>query len=437
MGQYVNNGKVTITQPYDYDDVVAELALLIGVGKRDDGRYHLADVYRSPAVNAWSKNGPFGDTAYNYPSDEARDAARVPRMYSSRSALANNILVSMWSWYRSTIPTDNPARLLDFKGYNHYAQSGVLIKNTATDPITLETNPDTGDNITMADVMPLEEFVDTYQWILVDPFGFVHTLASYSTRAAILEYLYGSSTKLTVSINDYQDSRWNYYEAIPAYPYIDGKWTLGLSARDSEGYWEIMNPVQFTDLRIPNTIVRCIGFTPNMNWGTAAAGQKKLYNHLYGSDGPMECCTDDFLFLGVVIQNIGTSIISFSKLRVLMVTNVNSITPHMTQLGRYNQLLNSDLAIGGSAGTGGGLGTAWANGMCYIRTNGIWNLGGGTTDFAGFMAIAYVESASKVTLLTPYIRIGLRNNGISYADLDTPSATLPEVKPVPGWTTTI
>ena len=120
-----------------------------------------------------------------------------------------------------------------------------------------------------------------------------------------------------------------------------------------------------------------------------------------------------------------------------MITNVLSLTPYSTQLCRYNSELNSNLAIGGSAGTGGGLGTAWANGMCYIRTNGIWNIGGGTTDFAGFMAIAYVESASKVTLLTPYIRIGLRNNGISHSDLDTPSATLPNVQPVPGWTTTI
>lgn len=76
MGKYVNNSKVTITRPYDYDDAVREIAALIGVGKGEDVRHHISDLCVASGINKWAKCKPFKDESTSFDSSEERDAAR-------------------------------------------------------------------------------------------------------------------------------------------------------------------------------------------------------------------------------------------------------------------------------------------------------------------------------------------------------------------------
>ena len=58
MGKYVNNGVVTLVGNVDYDDAVREIATLVGVGKREDGKYYLADVVTAAGINMMAKYKP-------------------------------------------------------------------------------------------------------------------------------------------------------------------------------------------------------------------------------------------------------------------------------------------------------------------------------------------------------------------------------------------
>ena len=51
MGTYVNNNVVTLGAEYDYDDAVREIGALLGVGPREDGMYHLADIVQAESIN--------------------------------------------------------------------------------------------------------------------------------------------------------------------------------------------------------------------------------------------------------------------------------------------------------------------------------------------------------------------------------------------------
>lgn len=436
MGKYVYNGRVTLGAKYDYDDAVAEIAQLIGVGKRSDGKFHLADLCRASSIKKWSKRKPFPSRKTSFANDEEKEQEMYDVFWgiaSSATLHPDNPIIYTQEWYRRTIPSDYLVRLRDFDGYNHVAKDGINIKSTSDANIVLEVNPDTGDNVTMRDVVESYPY-DSYEWMLIDPFGFYHSLSAKYSKRGLLDYLYGNGQKLSVKISDYANSQYNLYTAIPSTGYATKQWVLGLvgwKAQLGEGY--VLNPVKFNDLRVSTSSVRINGFTPKMVLGTAAMGKSVLYQHIYGDKGSIDCCSDDFLFLGCVIQNLASSSLMGNNIRVLMITNISSLKPYSTPLIQYNKALDTPIAGGSSAGTGGGLGTNWANGMNYIRTSSIWNIGGGTTNFAGFMAIAHYESASKIHLLTPYIRIGLKNNGTKVDDLDVPSATLPEVRPQTGW----
>lgn len=57
MGRYVNDNKVNLNAEggsYDYDDAVREIAGLVNVGTRTDGKYYLADVLTSAKINKWA-----------------------------------------------------------------------------------------------------------------------------------------------------------------------------------------------------------------------------------------------------------------------------------------------------------------------------------------------------------------------------------------------
>lgn len=446
MGQYVNDGKVSIgTNVIDEDDFKAELGALIGVGNRADGMIYTADLGTSPRIAIWAKFKSFIDSHWFFDSDSDYLEARKLSVYglkANETLHNNNSLVYIVEWDRQNLNYEEyPKRLRDFDGYNHRALSGVIIASNAgsiNDNITLATNPDTGDNITMRDIFELTSYgnAEQYSWVVIDPFGFIHTISSYSSTSDVLNYLFGTVTKTVININDLYTSK-NYLSAdqIPAYPDVMAQWHVGLMGKAWTGYRYLINAMSFRGVTYSNTIVKCNGFTPNMTIGTAATGQLKLRQVLYEGYGSIDCCSDDLLFFGCVISNIGTGVLSFSKLRVLMLTNALA-APKAIQLCRYNYALNSQLAAGTSAGTGGGLGTAWANGMVYLSLKNLWSAYGSNA-FAGFLCLAYVDGNTRIPL-TPYISFGLRNTGKTVADInDSLKATLPDVIPVPSWTTTI
>jgi hypothetical protein len=55
---YVNDKKVNLGTSYDYDNAVAEIASLVKVGAREDGRIYLADVCQAININELSKYKP-------------------------------------------------------------------------------------------------------------------------------------------------------------------------------------------------------------------------------------------------------------------------------------------------------------------------------------------------------------------------------------------
>lgn len=127
MGTYVNNNKVSIGTAYDYDDAVAEVAGLLAVGTRSDGRYHLADVCQAGSINPLARCKPFRYKAYFFATNADRQTARAsanngfqlitPTISPSGSSTPHAVLT-----YQKVDGTENaPNRLLDFDGYNHLA----------------------------------------------------------------------------------------------------------------------------------------------------------------------------------------------------------------------------------------------------------------------------------------------------------------------------
>lgn len=141
MGRYVNNNKVTLTTPYDYDDAVREIATLVGVGKRADAKYHLADICQAQSINPLARCKPFRYAAYNFPSAEDRAAIRGKRATGTLDDSPNNgfgstpqifvansdISHGVYEYKRPRGGEAEPARLLDFDGYYHKAGSPLQI----------------------------------------------------------------------------------------------------------------------------------------------------------------------------------------------------------------------------------------------------------------------------------------------------------------------
>lgn len=100
MGKWVNNGKVSIPSSHSFGsdgDILEELGPLLGVGKRTDGQFYLADMCQASSIDKWSKIKPIPlrDSAGNDVTDNAYTISRVYRndytsQPSSRTALLGN-----------------------------------------------------------------------------------------------------------------------------------------------------------------------------------------------------------------------------------------------------------------------------------------------------------------------------------------------------------
>lgn len=145
MGKYVNDKKVTLTAPYDYDDAVKEIASLIGVGKREDGKYYLADVCQGSRINPLARCKPFRYKAYNFANADERNRIRglkatnasddnpnngfgsTPYVYIANYGNGYEISHGVYEYKRPRGGESEPSRLLDFDGYRHDAVSPISI----------------------------------------------------------------------------------------------------------------------------------------------------------------------------------------------------------------------------------------------------------------------------------------------------------------------
>lgn len=135
MAKYVIDGKVSLGSSYDYDDAVSEIASLIGVGARPDGKIYLADLVIGNGISTIARNKPFDYPAWNFASNAARNDAR------NNNSVANGFgATPMIAPSGTSIPhavyeykmkpkggVDSPARIRDFDGYWHNAVSPISI----------------------------------------------------------------------------------------------------------------------------------------------------------------------------------------------------------------------------------------------------------------------------------------------------------------------
>lgn len=124
MGNYVNNGVVTLVGNVDYDNAVREIATLVGVGKREDGRYYLADACVAKGINYWSWNKPSrGDV--NDPL-QLQKGIYVP--YFTYQEIWD--VADSQRYFKHNAPRGKDYgeynKLRQFHGYNHYATKPIM-----------------------------------------------------------------------------------------------------------------------------------------------------------------------------------------------------------------------------------------------------------------------------------------------------------------------
>lgn len=128
MGKYVNNNIVNLGaygSAIDYKSAVSEIAVLLGVGKGDDGKYHLADICTANSISPAARNKPIrsNKTANITDADRAAVAygfGETPRIEPYTSAIPH----AVYEYLKPRGATVNPIewfRLRDFHGYSHIA----------------------------------------------------------------------------------------------------------------------------------------------------------------------------------------------------------------------------------------------------------------------------------------------------------------------------
>jgi hypothetical protein len=127
MGRYVNNNKVNLNAEggkYDYDDAVKEIADLVRVGARTNGKYYLADACIGEKVNKWAMYKPIRNSKKANITDEDRKNASyglvTETQYDDDAMRANTLTDFEYNKPRG-MDYNEPFRIRDFDGYNHDA----------------------------------------------------------------------------------------------------------------------------------------------------------------------------------------------------------------------------------------------------------------------------------------------------------------------------
>lgn len=183
MGKYVNNNNITLTTPYDYDDAVSEIAVLLGVGKRENGKYALADICQAPTINPLSRCKPFRWKAHNFSDSEERARIRglkstglnstnpnngfgsTPNVYVANYGNGTEITHGVYEYKRPRGGEDEPSRILDFDGYRHDAVSPMRVEFGAPykdgNSVVVIYFNDIANGWNAEDCLRIEEFLDS------------------------------------------------------------------------------------------------------------------------------------------------------------------------------------------------------------------------------------------------------------------------------------
>ena len=302
MGNYVNNGVVTLEGNVDYDDAVREIATLVGVGKREDGRYYLADVVTAASINMMAKYKP--QTTIDKPLN-ITDLDRKLDTWGltwAEDVWEKNSRITL---LREGLPLYNKAdkwkRLKDFNGYDHYAK-GLTIGTISP----YDYNPD--DAIIELGYskrgtgLSLEEFKDIYSNVsLFTEFGIL--ILSYTGFIIYKQVIANTYDGLLSWIYDGVDTEYlrNYWFDTEPHGYgYDGQFILygKLPQTDTEyvyqqigmpiiikPYWEEESEAYITER-----------FTPDTHIGTLTTGFDRSINDWQDSGEPIMFAQDDLLY---------------------------------------------------------------------------------------------------------------------------------------------
>ena len=175
MGTYVNNGKVTLGNQYNYSVAASEIASLVGVGRRSDGKLYLADICQAENINRWAKNKPFRYAALNFTSAEARNNARrsvnqsidfstakVGTKFNAnalKEKYESTDIHNGWEYLKPEGGVASPNRLRDLDGYRHdsipfianFSIPAIWSKETSEIPISFLVTEESEDSLTYKD----------------------------------------------------------------------------------------------------------------------------------------------------------------------------------------------------------------------------------------------------------------------------------------------
>lgn len=404
----------------------------------------LEDICVSSNAKLWAKYKSFRSTkTYSDEADRAWDRSNAFfGIDIAEKKLSNNKNITLLSYSRA-VPLNGYTppfykRLRDWNGYNHNAKSGILLENHGSinwnSDITLKTSSDTGDNVTFRDLFQAHgspyyiKELDKFQWTFIDWFGFTHPInGEFSDQSAILDYLYNNNSHYNINLKNsyYVDSSAEYmhYNAIPYISDIASSGYLGLlgwnSSSPNNQY--LLNTKSFSFSMVNNKPV-INGFCPDMIIGTAAQGKGYLRDYIYDNAPAIKCAKDDFLFLGISFRSVDTAFNMNSEHRKIKIYYINknlnqlpkSLSLSLFNKTDFNHNVPTNIAVGTTSPSEGGLTTNWAQGMFYIRTSKFWsafeNLAGGI--YGGKFAFVYEDFTSipyKRYLLTPYIELKFQN----------------------------
>lgn len=125
MGKWVNNGIVSIPEEHKFGDngILDELGVLLGVGRRSNGRYYIADMCQAGSVNMWAKYRPIPHTTLVNLSDGERVGARYG-LGCTVTADENEYTMYLVDVYAQSMKGQRN-RIRDFDRYNHGAKYGL------------------------------------------------------------------------------------------------------------------------------------------------------------------------------------------------------------------------------------------------------------------------------------------------------------------------
>lgn len=148
MGTYVKDNKVNLGTQYNVADAIKEIASLVNVGARTDGKYHLVDVCLADNIRKWAKFKPIQvDKAANitttdrYNANQGFNLSWNTTINNISSSVIDEINASGPSW--EYIKPTGYKRIRDFDGYDHnQTKTPFQAEGQTTDGIELEETSD-------------------------------------------------------------------------------------------------------------------------------------------------------------------------------------------------------------------------------------------------------------------------------------------------------